>query len=154
MRALSNLETKGLVIADTICHGVQGGLMLMVWLRRWIKSKPWLWVVVFLGVFFGTLPDLIGAYGNLVDHDHWTLYRNAHFGDIKQVLQYVPMYWLHLYLDTLMHGPGHRWWRMDERLWLEVVLWMINLAIIAWLVRTWKTNGKRSAALQPEKRTE
>ena len=140
---------KGRSIADTVCHGVQGGLMLVAWLRRWIKSKVLLWSIVALGVFFGTLPDLIGAYGNFIDHDHWTLYRNAHFGDIKQVLQYVPMYWLHLYLDTLMHGPGHRWWKYDERMWLEVTLWVINLLVIVWLIRTWRTKAVSAPVHHP-----
>ena len=124
--------------------------MLIVWLRRWIKSKVLLWVIVGLGVFFGTLPDLIGAYGNYIDHDHWTLYRNAHFGDIKGVLQYVPMYWLHLYLDTLMHGPGRRWWKYDERLWLEVTLWAVNIAVIVWLIRTWKSGAVPPTGRQPD----
>lgn len=117
--------------------------MILIFLRTWIRRKPWLWILVGLGVFFGTLPDLIGAYGNVIKHDHWTLYRNAHFGAIKDVLQYVPMYSLHLYLDTQMHGPGHRWWRWDERLWLEVLLWIVNLVIIGWMIRSWKKNANK-----------
>ena len=111
--------------------------MILVLVRTWIRKERWLWSVVALGLIFGMLPDLIGAYGNIIEHDQWTLYRSAHFGAIKQVLQYVPMYSLHLYMDSLMHGPGHRWWRWDERLWLEVLLWIINMVIIAWFVGSW-----------------
>lgn len=127
-------------MADTICHGTEGGLMVLVLVRSWISKKALLWVLVGLGMVLGMLPDLIGAYGNIVYHDHWTLYRSAHFGAIKEVMQYVPMYWLHLYLDSLMHGPGHRWWRLGERLWLEVLLWVVNLMVILWVAKRWKRN--------------
>ncbi len=127
-------------MADIVCHGTEGGLMILVLLRSWIRRRVWLWLLVGLGGFLGMVPDLIGAYGNIVYHDHWTLYRSAHFGPIKQALQYLPMYWLHLYLDSLMHGPGHRWWRIGERLWLEGFLWVVNVVVIVWLVKTWKRN--------------
>lgn len=129
---------KGGIIADTICHGVQGGLLVAVLIQKWMRRKAALWILVIAGVLFGTLPDIIGAYGNLIEHDHWALYRRAHFGDIKDLLQYIPMYWMHLQFDGIMHGPGHRWWKVDERLWLEIVLWLINLLVIAWLMNSWK----------------
>lgn len=112
--------------------------MILVFARTWMRRKPRLWILVGLGVFFGILPDLIGAYGNIVERDHWTLYRNAHFGAIKNILQYIPMYSLHLHLDALMHGPGHRWWRWDERLWLEVLLWVINTIVLVWIISSWR----------------
>ena len=112
--------------------------MVLVLLRVWIRKRAWLWIIVALGVVFGALPDLIGAYGNIIEHDHWTLCRSAHFGEIKEVLQYVPMYRLHLYLDSIMHGPGQRWWKWDERLWLEIVLWIVNVIVIWWLIRSWR----------------
>lgn len=138
-----------LLMADIICHGTEGGLMILALLRSWIARKSWPWVLVGLGLIFGMLPDLIGAYGNIVDHDHWTLYRSAHFGPIKQILQYVPMYGLHLFLDSLMHGQGHRWWRWDERMWLEILLWVVNAMVILWLVRTWKKDESDEQGVVP-----
>ena len=107
-------------------------------------------ILIILGVFFGALPDLIGAYGNLVEHDHWALYRRSHFGDIEETLQYVPMYWLHLQLDRLMHGPSHRWWKVDERLWLEFILWVINVVVIVWLLNVWRNQTNRARTLETD----
>lgn len=127
-------------MADTFVHATQGSLLLLAPFLRLIRRKTVLYGVIFTGAFFGALPDLIGAYGNFVVHDHWALYRSAHFGPIKDVLQYVPMYWLHLYVDLHMHGPGHRWWLPSERLWLECAMWMVNLLLIWYFVRI--RNGK------------
>jgi len=115
--------------------------MVLALIRSRIGRKPWLWSVVSLGFVLGMLPDVIGAYGNIIENDNWKLYRRAHHGDIEQVLRYVPMYSLHLYLDSEMHGEGRRWWRYDERLWLEIVLWVVNVMVIVWLVKSWKANG-------------
>ncbi|MBI5471575.1 MAG: hypothetical protein HY961_04445 [Ignavibacteriae bacterium] len=123
---------------DTICHSVQGGLMVALPFLSRIKRRAWLWSLVGLGAFMGALPDLIGAHGNLIERDNWREYRVAHFGEISEVLKFVPMYGLHLYMDSLTHSVGHRWWKWNERLWLEASLWAINVLLIAWLVRTWR----------------
>jgi hypothetical protein len=65
-------------------------------------------------------------------------------------MQYIPMYGLHLFLDSLMHGQGHRWWRWGERMWLEILLWVVNALVILWLVRTWKANEPREQRVVPE----
>jgi hypothetical protein len=103
-----------------------------------IRKKGLLWILGLVGGLFGALPDLIGGYGNLVDHDHYRLYVSAHRGSIEQVLQYVPMYGLHLVIDTLTHGPGRRWWVWNEGLWLELLLWLVNILIFWWLVQIWR----------------
>jgi hypothetical protein len=105
-----------------------------------IRRKVWILVLVLAGAFFGALPDLFGAYGNLVRHDQWKLYISAHAGSWRRILRYVPMYWLHLSVDSFTHGPGKRWWIWNERLWVEIALWVVNLAIIAWFVRIWRNN--------------
>ncbi len=129
-------------MADTISHATQGGLLLLAPFIHRIRKRTWLWLLAFTGAFFGALPDLLGAYGNFVLHDHWSLYASAHHGPIREILQYVPMYWLHLEVDSVMHGEHHRWWKMDERLWLEFVFWVINLMVITWYWRIWKRNRR------------
>ena len=130
-------------MADTVCHATQGGLMLLAPFIARIRRKIWIWALALVGAFFGALPDLFGAYGNLVRQDRWRLYNAAHTGPIHDILRYVPMYWLHLYVDSFTHGPGKRWWMGDERLWLEITLWLVNIAVIAWFVRIWRRNLAR-----------
>ena len=132
-------------MADTVSHATQGALALLAPFISRIQRRAWLWLLGILGAFFGALPDLIGAYGHFIEHDHWALYISAHRGPIKEVLQYVPMYWLHLYIDSLTHGEHHRWWKLDERLWLEGAFWMLNLLFVWWYVRIWKRNHQHSA---------
>ncbi len=127
-------------MADTLSHATQGGLLLLAPFINRIKRRTWIWILGFVGAFFGALPDLFGAYGNYVRHDHWALYVSAHRGALKEIFQYVPMYWLHLTVDSVMHGDNHRWWKMDERLWLEIALWVLNLLLIGWYWRVWKNN--------------
>jgi hypothetical protein len=105
-----------------------------------IRRKVWIRVLFLTGAFFGALPDLFGAYGNIVRHDHWRLYVAAHAGPIMEILRYLPMYWLHLFVDSFTHAPGKRWWVWDERLWLEASLWVLNFVVIAWFVRIWRRN--------------
>jgi hypothetical protein len=127
-------------MADTICHATQGGLLLLAPFIARVRRKAWIRVLALTGAFFGALPDLFGAYGNLVRHDHWTLYIDAHAGPLGKILRYVPMYWLHLFVDSFTHGAGKRWWVWDERLWVEATLWGANLTVIAWFVRIWRKN--------------
>jgi len=135
-------------MADTICHATQGGLLMLAPFIARIRKRTWLWILGGVGAFFGALPDIVGAYGLVVRDDQWRLYSVAHFGKLKQVLQYVPMYWLHLYVDSYTHGTGRRWWVWDERLWVEVSLWLVNAAVITLFVRIWKRNLLREQALR------
>ena len=125
-------------MADTFCHGTQGGMFVLAPLLSRIQDRTWLWILVFLGVVVGALPDLFGAYGLFILNDHWALYVNAHSGAIAGVLKYIPMYWLHLLVDSITHGEGHRWWVWNERLWLEILLWAVNGLVIWWLVKRWR----------------
>jgi len=136
-------------MADTICHATQGGLLLLAPFIARIRKKAWIWTIGAVGAFFGALPDIVGAYGLMVRGDQWRLYNIAHFGKLKRVLEYVPMYWLHLYVDSFTHGNGKRWWAWDERLWVEVALWLINGTVIALFVRIWKRNMRRAEMTGP-----
>jgi hypothetical protein len=135
-------------MSDTFSHATQGGLLLLGPFLHRIRRKAWLFLLALVGGLFGALPDLIGAYGNFIEHDHWALYGSSHHGAIAQVLQYVPMYWLHLRIDSITHGPQHRWWILGERLWLEVVFWTLNLVVIWWYVHIWRRRTK-GGALNP-----
>ena len=130
----------GGTMADTICHATQGGLMMLAPFIARIRRKVWIWALALAGAFFGALPDLFGAYGNMVRHDQWKLYISAHAGQRGEILRHIPMYWLHLFVDSFTHGAGKRWWVWNERLWVEIALWAVNLAIIAWFVRIWRNN--------------
>jgi len=136
-------------MSDTISHATQGGLLLLAPFIARIRRRMWIWILALIGGSVGVLPDLIGAYGNFIKHDHWTLYRSAHRGAIAEILQYVPMYWLHLYTDRLTHGPGHRWWILSERLWMEVLFWVLNLAVIGIYVRI-RRKMRRDSTVVPE----
>ncbi|HUI09347.1 MAG TPA: hypothetical protein VL221_03410 [Bacteroidota bacterium] len=134
-------------MADTICHATQGGLLMLAPFIARIRKKAWLWTLGAVGAFFGALPDIVGAYGIIIRGDQWRLYNVAHFGKLKRILQYVPMYSLHLYVDSFTHGPGKRWWEWNERLWLEVLLWVVNGTVIALFVRIWRRNMRKEEAL-------
>ena len=135
-------------MADTISHATQGSLLLLSPFIARIRKFVWLGVLIAAGAFLGALPDLIGAYGNLIEHDHWALYRNAHQGEIKEVLQYVPMYWLHLRVDAQLHGQGRRWWVWNERFWAEIALWILNILLIFWFTMIFRNNRMRAASHQ------
>ena len=125
-------------MSDTISHATQGGLLLLGPFIAWVRRATWVWILASIGGIFGALPDLIGVYGYLINNDHWALYRSSHHGAIANVLQYVPMYWLHLRVDSITHGPDTRWWMLGERLWLEILFWVVNISCIWWYVRIWK----------------
>ncbi len=137
-------------MSDTISHATQGGLILLGPFIYRIRRRIWLWVLGAIGAFFGALPDLLGAYGYLIRHDHMGLYQSAHTGAIASVLQYVPMYWLHLRVDSVTHGPMHRWWIMGERLWLELLFWTINIAMIWWYSKIWRRTHQASRQIGEE----
>jgi hypothetical protein len=123
---------------DTIAHATQGGLILLGPFIAFIRRRIWIWILVILGGLFGALPDLLGAYGFLVKHDHGALYFSAHHGAIAETLQYVPMYWLHLRLDSITHGRHSM--ITPEYVWIEVVVWTVNLMLMWWFAKIWRTN--------------
>jgi hypothetical protein len=115
--------------------------MLAPFISR-LRNRVWLWLLALIGAFLGALPDLLGAYGFLVEHDS-RLYLSAHSGSIKEVLQCIPMYGLHLYIDLLTHDQPKQWYGWNRRLWLDVLLWLVNIAVIYWFVKVWKRNAAK-----------
>ena len=117
--------------------------MLAPFISR-LRSRPWLWLLIFIGAISGALPDLIGAYGFFVEDDS-ELYQSAHSGPISNVLQYIPMSALHLYVDSFTHEQTQHWKKWNERMWVEVLMWVVNIWLIYWFTRIWKRNAARAA---------
>jgi hypothetical protein len=135
---------------DTICHATQGGLILLGPFMALIRRRIWIWILALIGGLFGALPDLFGIYGHLVLHDHGSLYSSARQGAIANYLQYLPMYWLHLSLDKFTQGRGA--FITEEWTWLEVLLWIVNLTVIWWFVKIWRTNKRPALPLVDNER--
>jgi membrane-bound metal-dependent hydrolase YbcI (DUF457 family) len=81
-------------------------------------------------MFAGALPDVIGFAEKVIKNDYKTYkwYNKAH-NDWK-LLRWLPPYGLHIGLDKLTHGEGQRWWYWKERLWFEVLSWLMVIFII------------------------
>jgi hypothetical protein len=72
-------------------------------------------MLAFFGGLFGVLPDLFYLYGYIFEHADTHLYVSAHHGEIRDVLQYIPMYALHLGVDSLTHDPDRQWYGWNVR---------------------------------------
>ena len=110
----------------------------------WVRRKVVLIVLAFVGGVLGVLPDLIGVYG-IIFAPGGEHYNSAHGGALKEVLQYIPMYALHLGVDSLTHDPDRQWYGWNVRIWLQIVLWIVNIAVIVWFVRIWKRNQRKES---------
>jgi hypothetical protein len=129
-------------LADPLSHATQGALMLLAPFITRLRKKMVLFLLAVVGGILGVLPDLIGLYGFILRHDHGVLYESAHHGGVKDVLQYIPMYALHLAVDSLTHDPDRQWYGWNVRVWLQILLWMVNIAGTLWVVRIWKNKRK------------
>ncbi len=89
------------------------------------------------------LPDLIGLYGFIVLRDHGQLYNSAHYGPIRASLKLIPMTWLHYFFDSYMHDPERTWNDIYLRNSLELLLWMVNIGVIALFVWIYRRNNQR-----------
>ena len=108
----------------------------------WVRKKYVLIVLAFAGGVLGVLPDLIGLYGMILKRSG-AMYDSAHIGTLRDNLQYIPMYALHLGVDSLTHDPDRQWYGWNVRVWLQIVLWVVNIAVIVWFVRIWKRNQRK-----------
>jgi hypothetical protein len=127
-------------MADPVCHATQGALMMVAPFISRLRKRAVLWTLVLVGAVLGDLPDLMGVYGFFVKHDSGVLYESAHIGPISHVLVFIPMSGLHLYLDSVMHELENGWSGYLEWLWLEVLMWVLNIVLIYAFVRIWKRN--------------
>jgi hypothetical protein len=124
-------------MADPLSHATQGALMLLAPFISRVRQESRLWMITACGGLLGLLPDLfyvcdyVGGSGN-------TLYLSAHHGAIRNVLQYVPMCALHFVVDSLTHDAGRQWYGWNVRIWLQLLLWVVNVALIVWFVRIFR----------------
>ena len=114
-------------------------MMLAPFISR-IRKKRILWSLAAVGGFLGVLPDVIRFYGFVFRRDHGILYQSSHFGALKDVLQYIPMYGLHVAIDSFTHDPDLEWHGWNVRIWLQLILWAINIVLIMWFVKIWRKN--------------
>jgi hypothetical protein len=143
-------------LADPLSHATQGALMLLAPFISRIRKKAVLLSLACMGGILGVLPDIIGLYGFVVRHDHGDLYYSAHHGAVKEMLQYIPMYSLHLGVDSLTHDPDRQWYGWNVRIWLQIVLWLVNGILICWFLGIWKQkrqlkSGKDSLSAQSQR---
>jgi len=102
---------------DTISHAVGGYL---------ISASFGLHMEINIAsAIFGALPDIIGYAEKIIKKDNlaWSWYEKAHNEWIP--LMIIPSYGFHVLLDSFTHGEGMKWWKKDERLWMEILYWII-----------------------------
>lgn len=106
---------------DSIQHSFAGYLMAFVFF-----SNIYL---ILICILLGAIPDLMGWLEKVVYHDPkaWSWYAKIHYE--WWPLWFIPPIGLHVFLDRLTHGPGKRWWVWKERLWLEILAWLILIVI-------------------------
>lgn len=126
----------------TPAHGIMGGLLSYLILLLFsvvpilslvFKIVPELWwILPAYSAFMSMLPDLIGAYGNIIRHDNWELYNRAHRGDIAKRFRWDGYYEGHLWIDGFFHKAEGGWiagaWKK------EVVIDLTMLGIIVILI--------------------
>lgn len=110
-----------------------------------MHRRVWMWLLAITGAVLGSLPDLLGLIGFFILRDNGRLYNIAHSGAIKEIIQYIPMCWLHLWLDSFMHDPERTWEGFYLRASLSVLMWVANAVMIWWYVRIWQRNRRKYA---------
>ena len=113
--------------------------MMLAPFIAWVRKKYILIALAVVGGVLGVLPDLLGLYGMIVRRSG-QIYDSAHIGMLRDHLHYIPMYALHLGVDSLTHDPDRQWYGWNVRVWLQIVLWIVNIVIIVWFYRIWKRN--------------
>ena len=113
--------------------------MMLAPFIAWVRKKYILIALAVVGGVLGVLPDLLGLYGMIVRRSG-QIYDSAHIGMLRDHLHYIPMYALHLGVDSLTHDPDRQWYGWNVRVWLQIVLWIVNIVVIVWFYRIWKRN--------------
>lgn len=74
----------------------------------------------------GGMPDLLGEAERIIKKDRtlWNWYSKAH--NQCKWLRVIPQWGFHIIKDKATHGKN-RWWIWKERLWFEVLSWLLLL---------------------------
>jgi hypothetical protein len=78
------------------------------------------------GALIGAEPDITGAMGRLMTGGFWDVHIEVHKVKLSNFRVFSPPALLHIWLDSFTHEWGQRWWVWNERLWVEVVGWIIT----------------------------
>jgi hypothetical protein len=128
-------------VADPLSHATQGAVVILAPFITRLRKKTHLWLLAVLGGCFGALPDLFWFVGYLL-RDGGALYASAHHGRLQDVFQYVPMYALHLAVDSLTHNPDRTWYGWNVRIWLQLLLWLVNGLAVYLMFRVWQSRSR------------
>lgn len=92
-------------------------------------------ILYFANIFASLLPDLAGWLEKVHynDKSRWNWYKSLHRIDFNNFLVFIPGGLLHIWLDSFCHADGKRWWIWNERLWLEILGWIVTL-VVAYLI--------------------
>lgn len=121
---------------DTVNHSMHGVLMAET-LRLSCDIDSAIPIIIISAVV-GAMPDILGWLEKLIKHDEnaWTWYLKAHRLDHTNWFIYFPPSALHIWLDSFCHGENNRWWIWNEKLWMEVLSWIITITLFG--VLYWK----------------
>lgn len=119
---------------DTVQHATWGYAFGLICTRVFGIDDP-IYIPLFWAVI-GALPDLVGEAERIIKGDRslWGWYNMAH-EESSNLFMFLPPYALHVVMDKFTHGPGEKWWKFDERLWVEVVGWISVLVLLIFLLR-------------------
>jgi hypothetical protein len=121
--------------ADVIIgHGMAGFSMTAATAKAVGANNTTCRVLGFVGGFIGMLPDLGGAYGNMILHDNWKTYHQLHSGTGNDFLRIFPQYSLHIAVDALYHEEGGGW---NWKRWPLFTTIFIIEAVLTYLIWQW-----------------
>lgn len=117
---------------DTFSHALQGFMVHAAIAKVCGASKPVTYVFGATGAVLGAYPDLAGAYGNIVLHDRWATYGEAH--DASLAISYIPAVRLHLIVDQPFHSRNGGW---VAGAWMLETAMIITEGILFYLLIKW-----------------
>lgn len=107
---------------DIICHSTQGFLLYFIPFHHTEYGLP----LSILSGLIATIPDIVP-----IINDDWNFYDRVHH--FRHWLSYVPPITLHVAQDLYLHG-NNRWWIWRERMWYEILSWIVILILIILLI--------------------
>lgn len=115
---------------DIINHATQG-FLLSYYLFYFLPEKIRLIISIIYGII-GTLPDVIGDI--YAKYDNYKMYDRLHNLKITIKNFILFTFFLHTYQDKFLHGEGKRWWILKERMWYEILTWILNILILFYYI--------------------